>query len=144
MTGHAFQCLLSDDEVRATLRAVRAALGAGGCFMFETRNPIVEPWTAWNPASSARLIQSEQYGPVEVFHQCSAVAQPFVEFETHYDFRRDNMKLLSRSRLRFMSAMELTTELNAAGFGDIEWFGDWTGTPFHEASSAEIIAICHA
>ncbi|NML31335.1 class I SAM-dependent methyltransferase [Paraburkholderia antibiotica] len=144
MTGHAFQCLLVDNEMRATLRAVYAALGAGGRFMFETRNPTVQPWTTWNPVCSARSIQSEQYGPVDVFHQCNAVAEPLVEFETHYVFRRDNTRLLSRSKLRFMSAGELATELNAAGFRDIEWFGDWTGTPFHETSSAEIIAICHA
>jgi ubiquinone/menaquinone biosynthesis C-methylase UbiE len=144
MTGHAFQCLSGDYEVRATLRAVHTSLGSGGRFMFETRNPTIQPWTAWNPASSARLTQSEQYGPIDVFHQCTAVAEPFVEFETHYIFRRDNTRLLSRSRLRFMSAGDLANALNASGFRDIEWFGDWNGAPFHETSSAEIIAICRA
>jgi len=73
-----------------TRRAVRAALAKGGQFMFETRNPIVQPWLDWNPASSACLIQSVQHGPVDVFHHCNAVTGPLVEFETHYDFRRDD------------------------------------------------------
>src|SRR5262245_3336511 len=39
MTGHAFQMLVSDDEVRASLAAIRRALAPRGCFAFETRNP---------------------------------------------------------------------------------------------------------
>jgi SAM-dependent methyltransferase len=39
MTGHAFQVLLTDEDVRGLLAAVRAALVPGGRFAFETRNP---------------------------------------------------------------------------------------------------------
>ena len=39
MTGHAFQMLVSDDELRRSLRAIRAALADGGRFAFETRHP---------------------------------------------------------------------------------------------------------
>lgn len=41
MTGHAFQVLLTEGEVRAALAAVRTALVPGGTFVFETRNPDV-------------------------------------------------------------------------------------------------------
>jgi SAM-dependent methyltransferase len=37
MTGHAFQVLVGDDEVRASLTAIRRALVDGGRFVFETR-----------------------------------------------------------------------------------------------------------
>lgn len=144
MTGHAFQCLLTDYDVQATLRTVREILGAGGRFMFETRNPVARAWTAWTPALSARSIQSDKHGPVDVFHECIAVAEPLVEFETHYVFGRDNTQHVSKSRLRFMSCEELASNINVAGFSEIEWFGDWSGGPFQEASSTEIIAICHA
>jgi SAM-dependent methyltransferase len=39
MTGHAFQCLITDDDVRTSLAAVHAALRTGGRFVFETRHP---------------------------------------------------------------------------------------------------------
>lgn len=142
MTGHAFQCLLTDDEVIATLRIVRELLAAGGRFMFETRNPGVRPWNAWTPALSARSFQSEEHGSVEVFHECVAVTGPLVEFETQYVFHRDNTRQSSRSRLRFMSREDLANALGAAGFHDVEWVGDWDGGPFREATSTEIIAIC--
>jgi ubiquinone/menaquinone biosynthesis C-methylase UbiE len=144
MTGHAFQCLLTDDEINATLRAVHEVLRTGGRFMFETRNPIVRPWTFWTQALSTRSVQSEQHGPVDVFHECTAVAEPLVELETHYVFGRDNTQQISKSQLRFMHREELASAISKAGFHDVEWFGDWDGAPFQEASSREIIAICHA
>ncbi len=49
MTGHAFQVFLTDDEVREFLAAVRRALTDDGRFVFETRNPAVRGWEAWNP-----------------------------------------------------------------------------------------------
>lgn len=144
MTGHAFQCLLTDEEVQATLRTVYEDLGAGGTFMFETRNPVARPWTTWTPALSARSIQSDKHGHVEVFHDCIAVAEPFVEFETYYVFGRDNTQQISKSRLRCTSRDELGSRIKLAGFREIEWFGNWSGGPFQEALSTEIIAICNA
>jgi hypothetical protein len=40
-TGHAFQALIDDDEIRKSPTAVRRALTPGGRFAFETRNPPV-------------------------------------------------------------------------------------------------------
>lgn len=39
MTGHAFQVLLGDDELRTALTTIHTALVPGGRFAFETRNP---------------------------------------------------------------------------------------------------------
>jgi ubiquinone/menaquinone biosynthesis C-methylase UbiE len=142
MTGHAFQCLLTDDEVIATLRTSRELLTAGGKFMFETRNPSVQSWRAWTPELSARSVQSNEHGRVEVFHDCTTMLDQFVEFETHYMFHRDNTHQNSKSRLRFMSRDDLAEAIRTAGFRDVEWIGDWDGGPFLEATSTEIIAIC--
>ena len=46
MTGHAFQVLTTDDQLRGALGAVRAALAEEGRFVFETRNPLVREWEA--------------------------------------------------------------------------------------------------
>ena len=47
MTGHAFQCLVTDEDVAASLTAIRRALVPGGRFAFETRNPVARSWERW-------------------------------------------------------------------------------------------------
>jgi hypothetical protein len=56
MTGHAFQVLVGDDEVRASLTAIRHALAGGGRFAFETRNPLARAWESWNPGNAIEVV----------------------------------------------------------------------------------------
>lgn len=144
MTGHAFQCLLTDADVDATLRGVRRVLAAGGRFLFDTRNPRVEPWRGWTPQASASRIDSPEFGSVELHHAVTAVEGPIVSFDTVYHFQRDNMRVKNASRLRFIAQPDLRARVAAAGFTSADWCGDWHGAPFDDAASAEIIAICHA
>jgi ubiquinone/menaquinone biosynthesis C-methylase UbiE len=44
MTGHAFQELAGDNEIRAALAAIQRALVDGGRFAFEMRNPLDRAW----------------------------------------------------------------------------------------------------
>ena len=55
MTGHAFQELVEDDEIRAALAAIRSALTDGGRFVFETRNPLVRAWEHWATEYTAEV-----------------------------------------------------------------------------------------
>lgn len=55
MTGHAFQTLVTDDEIRMALAAIRSALVDGCRFAFETRNPLVRAWKSWTPANAAEI-----------------------------------------------------------------------------------------
>lgn len=54
MTGHAFQELVTDEQIRICLRAARAALADGGRFVFETRNPGARPGSAGPPSGCTR------------------------------------------------------------------------------------------
>ncbi|RQS22365.1 class I SAM-dependent methyltransferase [Burkholderia sp. Bp8992] len=144
MTGHAFQCLLTDDEIDATLHGVRRVLADGGRFLFDTRNPRVEPWRAWTPSQSASSVESHDFGRVDLHHAVRAVDGAIVTFDTHYRFRRDDTLLTNTSRLRFIAQPELLARVAAAGFASAEWCGNWQRAPFDEATSAEIIAICRA
>jgi SAM-dependent methyltransferase len=47
MTGHAFQELRTDDELRSVLRGMRDAVRPGGRVAFETRNPGARAWESW-------------------------------------------------------------------------------------------------
>ncbi|ABI90982.1 methyltransferase domain protein [Burkholderia ambifaria AMMD] len=142
MTGHAFQCLLTDAEIDATLCCVRRVLADGGRFLFETRNPRVEPWRAWTPQASVSRINTPEFGIVELHHAVTAVDGPIVSFDTVYRFHRDETHVKSASRLRFIAQSELQARVAAAGFSSAAWCGDWDGAPFDDAASAEIIALC--
>jgi SAM-dependent methyltransferase len=144
MTGHAFQCLLTDTEIDATLRGVRSVLADGGRFLFDTRNPRVAPWRAWTPEHSTRSVESRESGIVDLHHAVRSVDGAIVTFDTHYRFRRDDTVLTNTSRLRFIAQPELQARVIAAGFPSADWYGDWQHAPLDDATSAEIIAICRA
>ncbi|OXI83546.1 SAM-dependent methyltransferase [Burkholderia sp. AU31652] len=144
MTGHAFQCLLTDTEIDATLRGVRRVLADGGRFLFDTRNPRIQPWRAWTPEHSARSVESREAGIVDLHHAVRSVDGAIVTFDTHYRFRRDATLLTNTSRLRFIAQPDLQARVIAAGFSSADWCGDWQHAPFDDATSAEIIAICRA
>ncbi|WP_372347550.1 trans-aconitate 2-methyltransferase [Streptomyces sp. KL116D] len=135
MTGHAFQVWVDDDEIRASLAAVRDVLGAGGRFAFETRNPLARAWERWG---SARV------GDVRVTHDVvGGFDGRTVTFTTTYDVVGWGGAEVSRSTLRFLSEGELDGFLTEAGFTVTARYGDWTGSPF-APDSPEIITVCEA
>nr|WP_233160908.1 class I SAM-dependent methyltransferase [Aquitalea sp. ASV11] len=144
MTGHAFQCLLTDDVVQDTLQAIRARLAPGGRFMFESRNPDCAPWRQWSPDCSRRVVQSPAGESVSLYHALEGDRSDgeLLAFATHYHFAQSGTELVSRSVLRFMSQAQIARHLALAGFGRVEWCGDWSGAAL-TPSSRELIAEAH-
>lgn len=58
-------------------------------------------------------------------------------------FAADGRQIPERAALRFLPAERLFELLAAAGFGPLEWFGDWDGSAFDPLNSQEIIVIAH-
>ncbi|NYE94679.1 ubiquinone/menaquinone biosynthesis C-methylase UbiE [Psychromicrobium silvestre] len=142
MMGHAFQCLLSDEAILATLRAVRSRLAPGGRFMFESRNPVAKAWLGWNtPENQPSRTETASEGPLEESYRVLSAKNELVDFECWNKFLSDDEEITERATLRFAPASTLDTLLAAAGFGAIRWFGDWNGADFDPRSSAEIIVI---
>ncbi|MCC9176038.1 class I SAM-dependent methyltransferase [Arthrobacter sp. zg-Y179] len=143
MTGHAFQCLLTEGEILETLVAVRSRLVSGGTFYFETRNPAAKAWLEWDSGSTGPAIQESSAGTLEVeWELISAEEQSdgvLVTFEDRTVFRSDGERFISRSTLKFVRAEVLKDLLGRAGFSSVDWYGDWEGGPFVEKSSREII-----
>ncbi len=140
MTGHAFQCLLTDEEMSRTFRQVRACLDAGGRFMFETRNPEARAWEGWNPEASLQVLDLGAGEQVRLSHEILAVDGEQVRFQTRHCFTPSGDEVLSASTLRFASQAGIEQGLRAAGFARIDWFGGWEGGGF-DARSAEMIAV---
>ncbi|MFD3614109.1 class I SAM-dependent methyltransferase [Streptomyces sp. NPDC058676] len=140
MTGHAFQVLVSDEEVRLALRAVRAALADGGRFMFETRNPAARAWETWTPERGYEITGPDG-APVLVWHE---VEQPVlgdrVTFTETFEGGPWKRPVISRTTLRFLDACTLSQFLGEAGLRVTEQYGDWGRGPCTPASP-EIITV---
>jgi SAM-dependent methyltransferase len=140
MTGHAFQELLTDDDVRKVLSNVRRHLEPEGRFAFETRNPAAKAWQRWIPEHSRRRVETPRGESVEVEHELERAIDPdLVQFTSSCRFAGGET-LVSRSTLRFIDPDRLRTLLEDAGFRINGWFGDWDRTPV-TASSPEIIVV---
>ncbi|MFI5794863.1 class I SAM-dependent methyltransferase [Streptomyces sp. NPDC051677] len=155
MKGHAFQVFLGDDELRTALRAVRSALGAGGRFVFETRNPGARDWETWTP-DRVREVTDADGRVVRVWHEVeNEPSGDRVTFTTTFDSpdspgSSDSPgspgspgsfgRRVSRGTLRFLDPEALTGFLTEAGLRVVEQYGDWRRGPLTPASP-EIITV---
>ena len=139
MTGHAFQVLVGDDEVRASLAAIRRALAGSGRFAFETRNPFARAWESWHPGNAIEVVDPSGR-PVRVWHEVEAVVGDVVTFtETTSD--PDGAQLrVDRASLRFLDVDALAGFLADAGFEIEAQYGGWFREPLDPASP-EIITV---
>ena len=143
MTGHAFQVLIEDSELRAALKAVHRVLRTGARFAFETRNPAARAWEGWT-ADQVQEVLDQHGAAVRVSRQ---VQLPFdgrtVTFTETFSSRSWEQVETSRTTLRFLDAAEVASRLDAAGFVVEEQFGDFDRAPLAPASP-EIITIARA
>lgn len=140
MTGHSFQLLLSDEELRACLRAVRRVLGTRGRFLFETRNPAARAWETWTPERVHR-VYDELGEVVRVWHEVDhPVARDRVTFTETFESGQWDAPRASRTTLRFLDAHAIGTALAEAGLTVVEQYGDWGRGPLTPASP-EIITV---
>jgi SAM-dependent methyltransferase len=140
MTGHAFQVLVGDDELRVALAAVRTALREQGRFAFETRNPLARAWERWTPAHAVEATDASG-AVVRMAHEVDEpVDGETVSFTTTFTSRSWERAEVSRSTLRFLGTASLASFLSSAGFVVQEQFGDWDRRPL-TATSPEIISI---
>ncbi|MFF7978297.1 class I SAM-dependent methyltransferase [Streptomyces sp. NPDC007901] len=140
MTGHAFQELVGDEELRAALAAVRAALSPTGRFVFETRNPAARAWERWTPDRVHRVTGPDGR-PVRVWHEVEGTpGGDRVTFTETYEGGPWSQPRVSRSTLRFLGADSLSDHLGDAGLEVVEQYGDWGRGPL-APGCPEIITI---
>lgn len=134
MTGHAFQVLLTDDELRTTFAAIRHALKPGGRFGFETRNPAARGWERWTPSNVWET------GSVRSWNDAGPFENGYVSFTTTYESPDWDAPRYSESTLRFLDVPSLGRFLDEAGLVVDEQYGYWDRSPV-TPSSPEIITI---
>jgi SAM-dependent methyltransferase len=139
MTGHAFQCLLTDHDLRTSLAAIHAALREGGCFVFETRHPQARAWQDWNPSNASEVTNAAGRA-LRIWHQVESAASDVITL-TETTARPDGTILrVDRASLRFPGLQTLGAFLADAGFQIEAQYGDWHHGPI-TPTSREIITI---
>ena len=136
MTSHAFQCLTGDDELRASLTAIRAALRDGGRFAFETRHPQARAWEEWNPANVTDIADP----PLRSWYRVDTVDGDVVTFTGFVGNAAGEVLRTEQTALRFLDVATLNAFLTETGFAIDAQYGDWDGTPVGP-DSPEIITI---
>jgi SAM-dependent methyltransferase len=138
MASNAFQCLVEDDEVRASLAAIRGALADGGRFLFETRHPQARAWDQWACAAPSRI--EYQGRPLLQSWQIESVADGVVTM-TETTSQADGVILhVGRASLRFLDLPALLSRLAEAGFAVEAQHGDFSGGPITPTSRSIVIS----
>lgn len=140
MTGHAFQCLLTDSAIQKLFQDARRLLADGGVFLFETRNPFARAWENWNPESARPPRPLGSGKTVQVIHKVQSVEAEIVTFSETYCFEPEGKQTPhSVSQLRFANRDTVLRIAESAGLKEQAVFGDWDGSAFIERESPEII-----
>ncbi|MFD6422038.1 class I SAM-dependent methyltransferase [Streptomyces sp. NPDC060198] len=141
MVSHAFQCLVTDDALRASLDAIHAALRPGGLFAFETRHPRARAWQSWTP-EHASTVEDPSRRRLRVWHEVESAEDGVVAFTSTTASAGPDATVLrtDHARLRFLDEAPLDGFLAEAGFLVEGRYGDWDRTPV-TATSREIITL---
>jgi ubiquinone/menaquinone biosynthesis C-methylase UbiE len=138
MTGHAFQVLLSDEDIFAAFTTMRLHLRPHGFIAFESRNPAIDWRSKWDYE-----VDLEWRGNlVRMTSRFLAMKDDRLSFEMRYEF--SNETLISPSVLRFLSRRDIEKRLVASGLQIENVFGSWDAQPFDEGSSHEMIFMARA
>ena len=138
MTGHAFQVLVTDEDLRASLATIWAALTDNGRFAFETRNPAAREWEEWT-TRPPQEVTATSGASVQMATQVDSVEGDLVQFTHTFTSAAWDRQELSHSTLRFLDQDSLSSFLAEASLAIDEQYGDWTA-PLAE-SSPEIITF---
>ena len=140
MMGHAFQILLTDQEVLAVLATMRGHLKPGGRIGFETRNPNIDWAHLWG--MHAPVEHRLANGPLRETLEITGQTGDLISFQQHFQF--PDVTLTAKSTLRFLSRSDVEDLITRSGLITREVYGDWDRSRFDPEQSPEIIFIVEA
>jgi SAM-dependent methyltransferase len=142
LTGHAFQCFLTDADQLALCKTIAAHLAPSGRFIFDSRNPAREEWREWVPELSRRVFDLPGLGPVSAWNDVSFdSATAIATYETCYQDNRGRL-WNATSSIRFATKDNIQRAICNAHLSVESWLGDWQGSAF-TAQSPEMIPVGH-
>jgi len=128
MSGNAFQCLITDEEIAASLAAIRRALRPGGTFAFDTRNPAARAWLEWDQLAPMTVVDQEGR-ELAISYDVLDVSDGVVTLTENTSTRDGTPLRVDRGQLRFADQETLGQFLTQAGFEVAARFGAWDRAP---------------
>lgn len=125
MTGHAFQCLITDAEISDLFRDVRPHLAPEGRFVFDTRDPDARAWEGWKPHLAAQPVRLSTGDSVQLVHNVIAHADEVVTYEETFKFSSGGQEFVSVNRLRFADRQTISRLACAENLVVDSVYGDW-------------------
>lgn len=135
MTGHAFQVLLTDRQVEATLANMAKHLKPDGLIAFESRNPGLN----WDAIWGRDYEMETPQGRVRAVRRMTDTSQASEFLSFAWDYHVANDRITSDSTLRFLTADAITAFADRAGLHVETVLGDWQGGAFDPDVSREMI-----
>lgn len=140
MTGHAFQVLVADEEIRVALAAIRRALTDSGRFAFDIRHPGVREWEGW-PALGAARLANRAGDTVRFWREAELpMTGDVLRFRGVFADTGSDRRWVSPGALRYLNPDSLAGFLREAGLVVAQQFGDWDRRSLTDRSS-EIITV---
>jgi SAM-dependent methyltransferase len=141
MTGHAFQVLLDDDDIRAALACFRRHLEPAGRLIFESRNPAARAWERWTPTETRTTVGAPSGEDFDVRYELVGTRdRDLVDFIATFRSHVTGEAWTSPGTLRLVDPVHLRALLVEAGLRIDGWFGDWDRSNVGSASP-EIIVV---
>ena len=137
MMGHAFQILLTDEDILAALDTMRRHLKPGGKAAFETRNPNIDWARVWG--THAPVVHKLPGGEVRETLQITNESGEQISFNQQFEF--PDVTLSSGSTLRFLTRVQVESFISRSGLVVCELFGDWDRSQFDAEHSLEMIFV---
>ncbi|MDQ3656806.1 MAG: class I SAM-dependent methyltransferase [Chloroflexota bacterium] len=141
MSGNAFQCLITDEEIAASLAAIHRALVPGGTFAFDTRNPLAKAWLEWDQAMPMHVVDTRGR-ELAISYDVLDVTDGVVTLTENTSTRDGTPIRVDRGQLRFVDQEALDGFLREAGFVIAAQFGNWDRTPA-TPSSTFTVTLAH-
>jgi SAM-dependent methyltransferase len=113
-----------DDDDIAALREARRVLRSGGALLLESmhRDDVIASYAErdrWSLPDGTEVSVRRRFDPV------TGVSRERLMW------RRGDESGRKQHALRLRTATEIDALLRSAGFGDVTYYGDWSGSPFH-------------
>jgi SAM-dependent methyltransferase len=128
MSGNAFQCLVTDGEITASLAAIGRALQPGGTFAFDTRNPAARAWLEWDRLPPMHVVDRDGR-ELAIDYDVLDVTGGVVTLTENTSARDGTRLRADRGQLRFVEREALGRFLTEAGFAVFAQYGGWDRAP---------------
>lgn len=142
MTGHAFQCFLTDEDRLAALQGIARHLDPDrGRFILDTRNPDDRAWERWTSDAWQKTFDDPDFGSMTTWVEGRMEpGTDIVGYWTYYRQDRTGETRRTHACIAFPALDTVKQLLGEAGLRGEDFYGDWTGTFSYDGCPDIIIA----